>query len=267
MPFFLNVSAKVAHFAKAQASTELLAVLGIALLVIIFFAAFASDVFGDSQQQSDIRQARIAVQRLAEAADYVYAQGEGASMSVRVDLPPSADYAPNKTYIGKPIYASDNSSSNAITIHLYGGDVSAYTKAPIVGAFPQQPGSYSLQVTSLGGIVKIGNSLVDPKSTAIYAKVKRGEIRTAFASFSTNSSYPVILNASYSWNYDSPSISMPSSIIIVHNGTAQIPITFISQPSNMGIYTGTLIVTAYPAGSSVLQKESYKLPITLEVYG
>ncbi|MCX8198223.1 MAG: hypothetical protein N3F07_03470 [Candidatus Micrarchaeota archaeon] len=247
-----------------QASAELLAVLGIALFLILFVAAFASDSLAGSRQQDEIRQAREAVQNLAQAADYVYSQGEGASLSVRVSLPASADYSPEKTYIGKPAFASANASSNAININIYGSDISAYSKAPLAGAFPSQPGAYSLNVTSQGGIVSIGKVFAVPEKTSIYVRMGKGQSRTEFVSFKALHSGPIILNATYSWQFSSPSLSIPTPILVAYNSSAQIPLAFLSH-SSAGIYTGDLFVRVYAAGSPPALKEQYKLPITLEV--
>jgi len=250
---------------NGQASVELLAVFGIALLSILFFAVFASDSLADNQHQADVRQARMSAQKLAEAADYVYAQGPGATTTVTIDLPGSVDFDPEKTFIGKPPSAPSNAAPTAININIFGGDVTSYSRAPLAGAFPPLAGTHALNVTSQGGVVSIGGPLVSLGTTSLYAQMKRGESKNVYMPFNAVFSQPVVLNATYSWEYSNPSLAIDSPVLVAYNGPAQIMLAFSADSTHVGIYSGTLIVSAYPAGSATQQKEVYSIPMTVEV--
>ena len=248
-----------------QASVELLEVLGVALLAILFVAVFASDMLADNQHQAEMRQARLTVQKLADAADYVYAQGAGATSAVRVDLPPSADYDPEKTFIGKPASAPGTASPNAINIHIYDSDVTAYSLAPLAGAFPANAGAHIINVTSQGGLVSIGGPLATLSQSSIFLAMKKGETRVAYANFQAVYSQPIVLNATYAWPYSNPSLDIQSPIMVAQQGPAQIALAFTTDSTHSGTYTGLLTVSAYPSGAPTQQMETYAMPITVEV--
>lgn len=72
---------------KAQSAVEYLIIVSVALLIIIPFLAYVNQSFSNYKENSRIIQAKNAVKKLGEAADFVYSQGPPAKLTIRVCIP------------------------------------------------------------------------------------------------------------------------------------------------------------------------------------
>ena len=162
--------------AKAQGSLELLAVVGIAMVYILFFAIFSSNSVIDAQTQKELHDAQTSAQQLADASDYVYSQGDGASSSVQIILPPSTNFS--STYVGKPLSGSSGYSINAININAAGVNAVAYARANLTGSLPSLPGTYNVNVTSHGTFVNIGDEALSATPTGVFVSMARSRPRS-----------------------------------------------------------------------------------------
>jgi len=250
--------------AKAQASTELLMILGISLLCILFFAIFASSTMIDVQRQKELHDADQSVQRLAEAADYVLAQGNGASLAVSVVLPPSTNIDPQKTYVGKPSGASASISSNRININVGGNDVSAYSGALLAGSFPNASGTYNLNVTSHGTFVNIGDEMVSASPSRLHTTMFRSQTGFFYLTFTSRDSQPVFVNISTSWSGYGPSLSIYPREFVLYGGTSVVRLNFTTDIYDGGIYSGYLAVNARSTASPATQM-NFTIPISVRV--
>ena len=134
---------------RGQASTELLVILAIMLIVFAGVIALTSQGTADIGRVRSQRDARASVDDLARAADLVYFQGKGARRQVFVKLP--SDYDPGASYI----------QNDTILIRVGGTDYAATSKAPMQGQLPTAPGGSMVWVVSNGTYVIISNSSVN----------------------------------------------------------------------------------------------------------
>ncbi len=141
-------------YRKGQSSIEQLTItaLGLTFVAVIFY--FSINFSNDSTRVS---QAQDTINKLANAADYVYALGPGSKDVVTVYMPQGMRYA-NLT-----------GSTIIIRVSLSSGDsdVFANTKAQLVGTLPQFSGPQDITVTALpNGKVKFGDTFLtcDPAS-------------------------------------------------------------------------------------------------------
>lgn len=254
-----------AGVSPGQVSLELLAILGVALIVILFFTLFASDMLADTNKQQELRTARLSVQHLADAADYVFSQGEGAAKTVEVELSPNANLSADRSFIGKPYSAPENASSNMININLEGSDVSAFSGAPLAGAFPSAHGKYLLKVVSRGSFVSIGSNLLSASPSSISISMARSSQKRVYLNLTSLSGQPVAINVTLQWQHSSPTIAASPPKLVLYSGAGQVALTFSSDATDAGIYSGKLLVSSSQAGSGMQPQETFSIPITAEV--
>ncbi|HIH18629.1 TPA: hypothetical protein HA225_01490 [Candidatus Micrarchaeota archaeon] len=245
---------------------ELISILGIALVVILFFAVFSSGLLTDIGVQQDTKDARNAVQGIAEAADAVFAQGEGASKSVAITIPPSAIFGPNDTFVGKPPSALPSAPSNMVRIRLENNDIYAFSRAPLVGSLPGSPGGYVVNVTSRGSFVTVGAGLVSASPSRVRIVLDRSSTKSAFLTFTILTNETIVgVNVTKDWGFSSPTISITPSIF-TSNGVSsmQVKIDAASDTDDAGTYEGALNVSAWKASDNQTQ-QGFQLPLSVEV--
>ena len=213
--------------------------------------------------QQDNRDARLAVQDLADAADFVFAQGDGAKKSVVVKLPYATIFNPAMTFIGHPQGSTPNAARNTISVYLRNSNVIATTKAPLVGTFPSKPGVHTINVTSHGTFVSIGSGLLDISPSSVFLSMNREETRSATADFYISSLDPVIVGISPNWSYDPIQLTVSPSSFYGSNVSVPVLFTFTTDNKPAGIYPASANVVATQAGSNF--SETFLIPISLEV--
>ena len=257
--------------ARAQASTEFIIILSVSLVVLLVFFTLALDFFFSVRSQRDYGDAQSAVEALASEANSVYSQGAGAEKIVEIRLPPSTNFSPNATYIGRPLN-SVAGDSNMISISLDGSVLSATTTANVVGSFPSYPGIHHMRVTSYGNFVGIGAHLVSATPDNVFASSAPGAAETVQLTFladpteSTNDSIRVSLSSP--WNYTNAALSIsPSSFSTFGIASVPVSLSFATTGDAVGIYTSSLNVTAVRKASdgSISAQETFTVPLTLEV--
>ncbi len=259
---------------KAQASAELIAVLGMALIVMLVFVVLSSNLLSDINVNRNYDDARNSVQKLANAADTVFAQGSGASTIVQIVIPPNANMSVNASFIGQPANGAGGSNSNTININVEGTDVISTTREPVSGSFPTAPGTYNLKVASQGSQVVIGTYFFNIDQASVFVSMARGETRTVtlnFVSVSTEYVGVTLSTGSPDWANLYPSPPAPTLDIqpaalnfgLPPGGGQSVTLTFTSIPQSGGIYTDYLYVNATGVTSGV--PETAKIPITVDV--
>ncbi len=252
-----------------QASTELLALLGIMLLGVLAFAVLSSNLLFDVGAQKDRNTALEAVQKLATAADSVYAQGDGASETVRVTIPQSATLSGGKSYIGRPFGAPADSSANTINLHVQGSDQYVLTSAPLSGSFPALPGNHHLKVISHGSYVSIGSGIVEVSPSSVYLSGRRNE--PVFSALQLivpeGSQQQVFINVFPLIQHGNVQLSVfPSDFSTL--SSAEVDLTFLPGIGAAGLYNWELIVNASTNPLSCGQdcrSDYFSIPITMEV--
>ena len=245
---------------------ELITLMGVFLLVILVFAVLSTNILFNVNTQKNTNAARDTVQKLAQAADSVYAQGEGATISVSVVVPSTAVLTGGKSFIGKPSGAPDNASSGMINLNVGGSDEYAFTTAPLSGAFPLSSGNYQLQVTSHGSYVSIGSGLIDVSPSTVFVDDSSGAATTfPLGIILSSGGQPVNISMSVSPQYDNVEFTVPPKFSTSSN--TSISLAFTPNAMAGGIYGWKLQVNASSctAGGESCQADYITIPVSLEV--
>jgi len=258
---------------NAQASTEFIVIMGISFIVLLVLSTMTIEYFYSVRAQRDYGDALSAVQTLAEEADNVYLQGTGAEKVVPITLPGTTVFSPNVTFIGRPLNSLAG-KSNTISISLNGTVLTATTAATVLGAFPTTSGVHQMRVTSHGDFVSIGAHLLSASPDSVFQSMAKSDSQSSTVTFSvamtstTNESVNVSLTTP--WNYQNVNLTItPSSFSSFGLGDVPISLDFTTGSGAVGIYTSVLNVTAVKqsAGGAVVARETFSVPITLEVSG
>ncbi|MBI4448042.1 hypothetical protein HY643_03610 [Candidatus Woesearchaeota archaeon] len=130
---------------KAQTSIEYMIILGTILIIAIPLFYYG---LSETTNRIRINQADDAVNTLAKAVDTVHALGSGTKKYVQITIPKGVEST------------SISEKELSIQIQIFGGksDISASTKAVLVGNLPTKEGNYLISVEALdSGAVRIGS--------------------------------------------------------------------------------------------------------------
>lgn len=250
-----------------QASVELISILGISLVVILVFSVLSSDFLSSIGVSRNYADARDSVQKLVNAADLVYAQGEGASAVVLVKIPADSNLSSTLSYIGKPSNAAGSVASTVINLRVGSSDVLAVAKETVSGSWPQVSGTYYMRAESKGSYVAIGTHYLDSSKNSVYQSMAPGESRSESITFSAVGNESVTVTISQSWGYNGSvnmNITGGNPISISAGGTASRSVNFAAGASAGGLYNSVLTVNATAANGV---SEIFTIPITADVQG
>lgn len=247
----------------AQASVELTALLGIFLVVILFYTVFASGVLSHIGLQGEYHDAYTSVRALASAADSVFSQGEGTVRPVRVVLP--VIFNGSRSYIGQPSWAP-SAPQNTISINVGGTDVFASTRAPLSGSFPNKSGEYTLAVISRGSYVSINSYIIDVTPSTVYLEMGPGAERQATLTVRAVAPEGADVNISSQWSFPHANLTITPARAIT-SGQAEVPVTFRFKTDSeaYGTHSSSVKIVAKRTGSGGNDTETISIPITLEV--
>jgi|GEM_PF-2302881 hypothetical protein len=218
---------------KGQSSLEQLLVtaLGLAFIALIFYFAisFATDNIRAAQGKD-------AVEKLANAADYVYSLGPGSKDTVNLFLPEGVEF----------LNTSGNRIHLRISLSSGSTDIFANTKTAIIGSLPGTSGPMTVDVISTSsGKVMIGGDLITCNPTTIMKSFVQGGSGTDSVSITNVVDYTINdLGASVSGNIlDLVSISTPPSSSLSAGASTSTGLSFsVSTSKTVGTYSGQLIV-------------------------
>lgn len=235
---------------KGQSSLEQLVVVGtgIAFIAIAFYLAATY-----SADSTRISQAQDAVGRLAAAADYVYALGPNSKEYVDVFLPSEID---SWNITGKVIVTKILTSSG-------GTDVSAYSKADLVGTLPGYRGRQKILVEYLpSGKVRIGAAGLVCTPTAISRSFNAGDSGSDTITVSNTAAYNVTgIAGSVSGGGGMVSVSLQPPESLASGGSGGLSMAYSVPPEQAsGAYGATVTVDSDNGGACTTQ-------ITLNVNG
>ena len=249
---------------RGQASVELIAILGVSLVVILMFMALSLNFLSSTNLQKDEETARDSVQKLAQAADSVYSQGEGASDVVAITLPGTASFDPDQTYVGKPQNADFAAPSTQINVNVGGTDVYATTSEPVHGSFPSAPGVHSMRVYSAGGYVVISPNIASLDKRSVFVSMASGENRNEALTLRSLVTETVSAEIYQSWNYSDVSVSFPASPFSIQVAGTKVPLSISAHWAASGLYSSQLVILAQ--GQSSGDNETFIVPITVSVH-
>ena len=245
-----------------QAATELVIILGVALVVVVLFFVLSANMLTDARTQQNYDDARVSVQTLLEAADSVYAQGEGATRKVTIIIPTDTNFGSNYTYIGAP--SSSAAAQNGININVNGTDVSGLSRTALSGKFPAKAGKYTMRVTSRGAYVEIYPYLVDVDKRSIAIVMARGETRSATITVTRVSLETVTVEPSKNWGFADVTMNVaPSTAFAGSSAGTTITVTVTSNAFASNIYNSQITLTAI--GNESKTSESINIPVSVNV--
>ena len=247
-----------------QAATELVIILGVALVVVVLFFALSANMLTGARTQQGYDDARMTVQALVEAADSVYAQGEGATRKVAITLPGSTVFGANYTYIGAP--DSSFAAQNGININVNGTDMPGLSRTSLTGQFPAKAGKYTMRVTSRGAYVEIYPYLVDVDKRSVTVVMARGETRSAQITVTRVSAEKVTVEPSRNWGFTDVTMAIdPQSAFDASSMGTVITVTVTATSAASDIYNSQITLNA--VGSDSGTSETINIPVSVNVVG
>lgn len=72
---------------KAQAALEYLIMVSLALMILLPYILYSSQLLLEYQEENNLAMAKNAVAKIGQTADWVFSQGEPAKMSVEIFIP------------------------------------------------------------------------------------------------------------------------------------------------------------------------------------
>jgi len=249
-----------------QAATEFLIILGVALVVVMLFFSLSANMLTGTKTQQNYDDARASVAALVEAADSVYAQGEGAMRKVAITLPGDTNFGSGYTYIGAPTI--DAATQTGININVNGTDVFGQTETSLAGRFPSAAGKYFMRVTSRGAIVDIYPYLVDVDRYSVTVVMAQNETRSTSLTVTQVSSEAVNVIPALNWGFSgntttSCNLTISPLSFTANGAGSQITFTVSSGSAAAGTYNSQMTLTA--TGTTSNTTETINIPISIDV--
>jgi hypothetical protein len=130
---------------RAQAATEFLIIVSVALTILIPLILLVNQSFISYRDDTKISLAKEAVKKLGENADWVYSQGPPAKVTIEVYIPEDVV----ETSLENKMILYKIRTSAGIT------DVYYYTVPNLNGTLPNKAGYYYVSLTSYTNYVNI----------------------------------------------------------------------------------------------------------------
>jgi len=236
--------------ARGQSSVELIAIIGIVLLAFLVFFLLGQNQSIEVQKSRERTEAANSVSDLASAAKSVYSQGSGAKKQVQIRLP--SGYEPNRSSVG----------NNAIRISVDGNDYVETLDFPVQGSLPQTSGVHWIWVSSSGGAVRIGYSLISMNRLSISSIMPMGGTSSEAMVISSVWDNPLNLTLESSFPEGLVSLSLDHySFALDPLESEGISVMLVSKDNSSGFNSGS--ITIFATDGSV--NESIIMPVTVEV--
>ena len=246
-----------------QAAAELIIILGVALVVVVLFFVLSANMLTGARAQQNYDDARISVQSLIEAADSVYAQGEGATRKVMVTLPGDTVFGGNQTYIGAPD-SMPLAAQTQININVNGTDVNGISRTSLTGQFPTSAGKYPMRVTSKGAYVEIYPYLVDVDKHSVAIAMARGETRSTQIVVTRVSAEDVTVEPVLNWGFTDVTLSIdPSATFDASSQGTLLTVSVTANSIASDIYNSQITLNAIGEESGT--SEAINIPISVNV--
>jgi len=132
---------------KAQAAMEYMVMLGFALAIILPLWLYVNSSLGATKGELDMTYARVAVNKVKDAADSVYIQGPPASIYLEIDMP---DNIESTSVSGREVQ---------INLQTAGGisQIYAVTLANLTGGLPTRSGRVRVLVKAEASCLALQN--------------------------------------------------------------------------------------------------------------
>lgn len=248
-----------------QAGAELLVVLGIGFVIVLAIITSGNENLGFFSDTLRVEQGREAVNRLAEAADAVYAEGSGSTRRVWITVPES--FSSTGSYIGSP----SGVRGAAINLRIYSGnnftDVATRTKEDVLGTWPSA-GSQWMYVVAQEGWVQIANttSAFSVEPTLLHPSLLRPNSTVLNLTITNLGPATLSVNSSLTWSPTEVTVTPASQQFTLDpSSSANLTMNITASSTALGTYTGSynftdgtstlfvsLIVEVYTEGTTII---------------
>ena len=131
---------------KGQAAMEYMTMIGLSLLILMGLLVVVHFLTASATEQMNMNAAHDAVNKLKEAADFVYIHGHPTTITVYVNIP-------KNVINGSDTYISDRTINLGMQLGDDVNDIYAVTKGNVTGTLPTTEGYYVFVVNSTGDSV------------------------------------------------------------------------------------------------------------------
>ncbi len=243
-----NVSFRSA--CRGQTAAEFLIFTSVAVLVIFWLLSVGNNQAQGMEASSAEFSARLATQRIGDAAKQVYSQGRNSRVYLQLALP--SNYNASQSRI----------NGTSVVIHAGGTDYVVDAGIPLSGSLPASPGVWTASVENMGYYVQIGNDSIalSAGQLTIYLLVNS----SGSADFRIANNYPGTALVNITLPDIDPRINLSCTgcnVFIPAGKETAVNITATSSNSAAGSYTRQAQVATTYSG---YQDVSF-LPITVEV--
>ncbi|MEM5836254.1 MAG: hypothetical protein QXR09_01385 [Candidatus Aenigmatarchaeota archaeon] len=133
---------------KAQVALEYLMIISFALMVLLPYALHLQTVSQNLREDNNLAIASNSLQKIGQAADWVFSQGEPAKITILVQIPANVEEI---SFAGKMMKWKVRTSAGLSEIYYI-------SSANLTGSLPTTPGYYNLLIQAMGNGVKISVS-------------------------------------------------------------------------------------------------------------
>ncbi|MFH1750778.1 MAG: hypothetical protein ABH863_03810 [Candidatus Micrarchaeota archaeon] len=130
---------------KGQAAMEYMVMLGFAIAIILPLWLYVNSSIGNTKAELDMTYAKVAVNKVKDAADSVYVQGAPASIYLDIDMP---DNIESTSVSGREIQINLNTAAGISEIY-------AVSIANLQGSLPTRSGRVRVLVKAESNFVNI----------------------------------------------------------------------------------------------------------------
>jgi hypothetical protein len=130
---------------RGQAAMEYMVMLGFAIAIILPLWLYVNSSLSDTKGELDVTYARVAVNKIKDAADSVYVQGPPASIYLDLDMP---DNIESTSVSGREVQISLNTQGGLAEIY-------AVSISNLQGSLPTRPGRIRVLVKSEGNYTNV----------------------------------------------------------------------------------------------------------------
>ncbi len=235
---------------KGQTSAEFLTLLLAGLIILVIVLAIAYDQFTALQLTKGAMEARNSVETLKSAASEVYGQGEGARRLVYIQIPPN--YEPNTSFV----------ANRTISLKVRGNDVASTTGFDVYGTLPGTEGGHFVWVISEGNRVRIGNIFLFVNKNSLLVQMLQTQSKSDNFTVQNIGTKPINVTITRNWLHSDVSAAVSETAFSLGpDETQEVTVTFESNASAAGDYTGSLDITGFDG----TDEETFPLLLDAEI--
>ncbi len=223
---------------KAQASVEMIVILAVVLVIFGILFVVIQENYSAYERNLKTVQGKTALREFADAADFVYSQGEGAKTKIFVTIPQGVE----------SIEGGDNYIEMRLDLGGRIQDLIEGTETCVQGEIPTSAGGHWVLVEYAGGCIRMGGAelqclTVSPESVGASIYSEDSYSTSLTISNSGNSTTNVSVEVPSEYTISGWVTITPSSLTIAESGSDSTTVNIsIPQNTQPGLYYGRIKV-------------------------